>query len=412
MRILMLFSIFLVARTAVPAERPRPVRAMWVWDAESWSTPPARAKLLAFAAQHRISELFLQVAHRGKALALREEIRAFLRDCHERSLLVHALDGYPEGAMRENHEDLTNLAHAVLAYNSGARPEERFHGLHLDVEPYLLTGFDGTQKQRIFQEFLELNEKTAVILAGSGVKIGADIPFWFDGVTVEFHGTKRSVAKHLIDLLDNVGIMDYRNQAAGPDGMIEFARDEVRYASEAGKRLYIGVETAPAEATRKVFLWGLSRAEWSGITPESFPPLFKSRLDGFGLITLEGKTREYVGLTEPEGNSRTEDFEVALQKLQRMLKQPNVSAAQLGNEAQATVRANREYEGYAPYISRKGEQAGFSTTAKATPKITFANMTEMAFEKELSAVAAAFAAEPAFHGFAIHHYGSYRKLKP
>lgn len=56
-----------------------------------------------------------------------------------------------------------------LAYNSAVSPDERFYGIHLDVEPYVLPGFGGRQKQKILREYIELQEKLAAIVKNSGV---------------------------------------------------------------------------------------------------------------------------------------------------------------------------------------------------------------------------------------------------
>lgn len=207
--------------------------------------------------------------------------------------------------------------------------------------------------------------------------------------------------------------MDYRNHADGPDGLIEFARDEVVYAGKVGKRVYVGVETAPAEPSRKFLLWGFSRADWDGISSDRFPLLFTNRLNGFHVTTFDGKEREYIGLTDSGGEARKAELESSLEQLRAMVKNPRPAvsdAAQLRQEAEAAVAANREFEGFAPYVARDGETAGFRTTSKATPKITFAGKTSADLEKELAAVAAAFRGRPGFFGFAIHHYGSYRAL--
>lgn len=49
--------------------------------------------------------------------------------------------------------------------------------------------------------------------------------------------------KHVQDVMDYVTIMDYRDFAEGPDGIIENGQNEVDHGSSIGKKVVIGVET-------------------------------------------------------------------------------------------------------------------------------------------------------------------------
>ena len=53
----------------------------------------------------------------------------------------------------------------------------------------------------------------------------------------------RPLSELIIDIVDNVGIMDYRTQAYGADGTIAHARSELRYAADVGKQVFLGLET-------------------------------------------------------------------------------------------------------------------------------------------------------------------------
>ncbi len=64
-------------------------------------------------------------------------------------------------------------------------------------------------------------------------------------MTVEFGGVEKPVSQHLIDLVDGVTLMDYRTVAFGADGTIRHAEGELEYAAARGKRVLIGLETAP-----------------------------------------------------------------------------------------------------------------------------------------------------------------------
>ena len=54
---------------------------------------------------------------------------------------------------------------------------------------------------------------------------------------------KRPLTECILDIVDNIGIMDYRTGAFGADGVISHALGELQYATEIGKKVFIGLET-------------------------------------------------------------------------------------------------------------------------------------------------------------------------
>ena len=66
------------------------------------------------------------------------------------------------------------------------------------------------------------------------------IPFWFDGIDQALNGepTPRPLNEYVADTADIVCIMDYRDFAEGPDGLIQHAANEVAYGPA-----WIAVET-------------------------------------------------------------------------------------------------------------------------------------------------------------------------
>ena len=85
------------------------------------------------------------------------------------------------------------------------------------------------------------------------IPIGPDIPFWLDGITLEWRGHRATVAEHAIGLFDFVTLMDYRNRADGGDGIVSHARTEMEIAERLGKRVVIGLETGEGELPKVTF---------------------------------------------------------------------------------------------------------------------------------------------------------------
>ena len=160
---------------------------------------------------------------------------------------VNALDGDPLFPLKEWHGRVTALIERIIQYNKKASPQERFIGIRYDNEPYLLPHFGGIQKEHILKQYHELLEKSHALARKAGLSFGVDIPFWFDGLNEFFEPAAafegRPLSERIIDIVDNIGIMDYRTLAYGADGTIVHATDELEYAAKQGKTVFIGLET-------------------------------------------------------------------------------------------------------------------------------------------------------------------------
>ncbi|MCX6624385.1 MAG: hypothetical protein NTY38_25655, partial [Acidobacteria bacterium] len=331
-------------------------------------------------------------------------LRAFLKDARAAGILVHALDGYPEAVLPSNHADVLSTVRKIIDFNASSRPEERFHGIHLDNEPYLLLGHDSSFKASILSSYVELNSKIHSLLreTRSTLVYGVDVPFWFSD----------DLIARLLPLVDNIGIMDYRNKAEGSDGLIEHARTWIAAANRAGKRVYIGVETASSPASQTVFLHGIPESRWQSLTPRDFPLLEARRFQGFSLHSHSNEVWRFVGLGKPDIPADLPRFREALTKLQSLLG-VSTEDCQTALERERPIFVRGEYRGYEPFALSATPGAcpqAFESTSPALPKITFFGLSHQDLERELALTAKAFAAEPSFHGFAIHHFTTYQQL--
>lgn len=94
---------------------------------------------------------------------------------------VHALDGDPHYARRDQHAVPISVLGAVVAYNAAAASNERFDGIHFDNEPYILLDWrEPRLREQLLEEYLELNARAAAAAHDAGLAYGVDIPFWWD----------------------------------------------------------------------------------------------------------------------------------------------------------------------------------------------------------------------------------------
>ena len=309
---------FSKTEAAPPSAARALARAMWVWEIEPLLSAPAqRDELFAFCREQGVNELFLQLPYAFKndlsakvecVIQHPDELRALLGAATAQGIRVHALDGYPEFVLRTQHARVLALVHAILGFNSDGTPEQGFAGIHLDNEPYQLLGFDGPAREDILVQFLELNAMIKNVLREwmSDMKFGVDIPFWFDEAgpsgepqgMVRFHGVRKDAAKHLLDIVDNVGIMAYRRFAGGVDGIAYHSLPELRYADRTGKKVYIGVETFRYKPTPVRFISGPRETAWSAAKAAGRGNQLASILDGFKVRTLTDGERRYIGLAQ------------------------------------------------------------------------------------------------------------------
>ncbi|MDA2923639.1 hypothetical protein MYX65_03110 [Acidobacteria bacterium AH-259-L09] len=240
-------------------EAKTPVRflkkAMWLWETEKIVTSPnEQQRLLTFCKTQGITDLFSQIPYEAKEEKGQWEIlwnplliRPLISQLHQVGVKVHALDGDPRFALREWHGRVIATIQSIIQYNRERPPQERFDGIRFDIEPYLLPNFGGVPKEAILKQYLSLLVASQTLARQADLAFGVDIPFWFDERNEFFEPTAevggRPVSELIIDIVDNVGIMDYRTQAYGADGTIAHGSEELRYAAKRGKEVFVGLET-------------------------------------------------------------------------------------------------------------------------------------------------------------------------
>lgn len=248
------------AHTAVaaPAE---PLVALWVWGtADLLADATARSTFLDFVREQRIARVFLQLvpardlsSSAGFVPFDGASLGPLVAELRTRGALTYALDGDPRYALPEIHDGVVRTVERVVEHNRRAPPEERFHGVRYDVEPYLLPGFQSPAREGILEGYLRLVERVATAAREGGLAVGVDIPFWLDGpdeVTgrpfqIERGGVSTPVLRRVLELVDDVAVMAYRTVAEGPDGVLTHAAGELSRAGDLGVEVFVGVETTP-----------------------------------------------------------------------------------------------------------------------------------------------------------------------
>ena len=262
----------LLATNAVHAAEPAGPRAIWTWEGESYAmldSEGAAAQGIAFLKAKSIGTMYLYAdAYRGRNLIASqpERYRRLLRRMHASGLKVYALlgSGYlntERYVLPRHRDDAVAMLKRVLDYNKAAAPEERFDGINLDIEPHILAEWS-TRKMELLANFVEMSDALMRVKRESGqdLPMGPAIPFWLDGIQLEWKGQRKPVSQHVQDIYDFVALMDYRDHADGGDGLVSHAMDELAYGETIGRPVMIGIETMP-NALKKVSFHHLAEAD-------------------------------------------------------------------------------------------------------------------------------------------------------
>lgn len=327
------FSLSRDSLPMLPSPTARPTvrgtaKATWVWNTDELLEDAARQdELFGFLSAEGFDRVFLQLtdsedtASRSGELDVDPRFRPLIAKLNHYAIAAYALDGFKAYALPTYHDAVLKTIENVVRYNEDSSPEERFHGIHYDIEPYLLSGFHGPRRQEILRAYLTLIDRSARRAAEAGLAYGVDIPFWYDTrseytnqpVTVEYNGERKPASHHVIDLVDEVTLMDYRTRAFGPDGTIRHAEGELAYAAATGKRVLIGLETAPLPDEELFDFAGLPE---SGLPKSASPErliVATQRGDSLRLYLVTGDDRsarqrlltEVAGQIGPNGQTAT-----------------------------------------------------------------------------------------------------------
>ncbi|MGW3951694.1 Ig-like domain-containing protein [Streptomyces sp. NPDC004752] len=247
--------------------QPKPVvrtpqdRAMWLWEESSYNLVHNKGsrRVLQSLADYRptsasrpVKTLYFGVARDGSTdmlKDLRPRTRDLLSWAHAHGYQVFALiAGGTQPPALGGLDRFRDIAVAelekVLDYNLSSAPDERFDGLNVDIEPYVLGPEYATESPSYQTQWLDtlqtlIDRRNA---SGTGLQFGPAMPVWLDTEAVTWHGRTETMAQHFQDMSDYVSLMDYRDHSAA---IIQDAATEIAYADEIGKpgSVLIGIET-------------------------------------------------------------------------------------------------------------------------------------------------------------------------
>ena len=364
----------------LPAHRPLE-KGMWLWNTAEIAGDPAREQeLVEFIAKEGITMLFLGLPYDAQDVRTHHSIRIpegklrpLLSRLNRLNVKVHALIGDKDFVLPDQQPMVLATLENVILYNAGAKPDERFAGLHLDVEPYLLPGFNSNRQQWIIHNYLSLLSQVAQRGNKAELAVGIDMPYWFDSpdeltsriMTDELNGVPKPVYQHVIDMMDNVALMSYRTTATGTDGIILQSLEEISYAFKAGRQVFVGLETESLPDEQIMTFRGRPTTGYLNPPPSGWH------------FFLVANSREATGYLLAEESVGAFQSFLSVQAV----------------EQNSVLHWNISQNVFAP-----------------ADKVSFAKLKPADLAKVMEEGGMEFEQQPAFQGFAIHHYESYRKF--
>lgn len=221
------------------------LKGTWIWETPDIVT--LREPILNFAKEQGVTHIYLYV---DRKRVTPKDYSSFIQAAADQGMRVEALGGEPTWGLKENRRQLEEFIEWVASYNNNVSEDERFTGIHLDVEPYLLPEWN-TEQTRVIEEWLSNMDFAAYESKRLGdIDLSADVPFWVHDIEVPGYDNLR-VSTWMLKRFDTLVLMNYRDAADGHDGIVSNALPMLDEASSSGKAVVVGVETAPSREGNK-----------------------------------------------------------------------------------------------------------------------------------------------------------------
>lgn len=230
----------------LPSSSVKLDKATWLWDASIIRNQSK--EILDFMEKEDVTTIFLQIQEEVDD----EDYRQFIRSAQDMNIAVHALGGEPDWAYADQRGEGAQFLSWLDEYNKNSDPKERFQGVQLDVEPYVLRRWKREQK-KVVDEWSGNMESWVQEAKEQGLRVSAAVPFWLDSIPGP--GDSDSFSRWILEQTDAVAVMSYRDTG---DQMYELSREELEQADELGKSVWIGMELTDTEEGEHLTFHGKS----------------------------------------------------------------------------------------------------------------------------------------------------------
>jgi hypothetical protein len=213
----------------------------WMWRKETVLGANERQRLLDFAKEKGVTELYVAIADEYEGSGGLAALAELVRRAQRLAIQIFWVCGDPSWALSAHHARAIAVIEWAARINALLRnlalPEIR--GLQYDVEPYLLPEWKaspGSVEPQYAALLAELRDATQA----AGFELWLDVPFWLGQRS--FQGT--SLGRLAAGASDGIVIMAYRNTVTG---IVEKATDLLRDSDAKPRSVVVAVETGCRE---------------------------------------------------------------------------------------------------------------------------------------------------------------------
>jgi hypothetical protein len=218
-----------------PPEKPSQYLGTYIWRAELLHTE--KEEILAFTKEHDINLLYIRIDMSMST----SKYRDFIKEARAQGIEVHAMGGHPIWALEESQDKILRLVKWVKQYNESVGEDERFEGVHLDIEPYVMPIWRTDKEGLLRQWMANIEAFVEEMEASPKLKTSVDLAAWLDNSQTPGHADL-PFSHWMISQLDHTTMMAFRDFAEGSNGILKLVDSEIKFAESIGKEVIVAVE--------------------------------------------------------------------------------------------------------------------------------------------------------------------------
>ncbi|MBM7572978.1 hypothetical protein [Aquibacillus albus] len=217
------------------SEDKKKYRGTYIWEAETLINE--KDKIIQFAIDKNINLLYTR-------LDLTQPFGAysdFVEKANAAGIEVHAMGGHPAWALKEEESRVLRLVDYVKKYNDSANENQKFAGIHLDIEPYVTPSWTENQNEVLSEWMDNIELFVKETKRESNLEASMDLAMWFDDTETPGY-PDTPFHEWVINQMDHTSIMAFRDYAKGSGGILDMAQNETDFAESIDKNIIISVE--------------------------------------------------------------------------------------------------------------------------------------------------------------------------
>jgi hypothetical protein len=222
-----IFCLALLAASSRPvdADQRAPIHGLWVWKGPSvLESARSVESLRDFCRAENINEVYVSVSERGQMMSEGSMFRVIdiLHQAHIRVEALLSSENADEGGV--HLEKLVGRVQFILTFNQ-KHPEERFDGIHLDIEPQQRPENKGPGNLRFLPGLVEAYHVVRGVAEPAGLTVNADIQNKLLKGTLEER-------RMLLSALPQLTLMMYQLSDPHDQDSVQEKSEKVKAASE------------------------------------------------------------------------------------------------------------------------------------------------------------------------------------